>query len=170
MTNYCRKRRSHVLPRVATLLLAAMLSAPASLALAQERPANNMDIVHEKLKADKKLLVATYMKLSEAEATRFWPIYEEYQKELEQIDARLLTLLQSYAADMKSNSLTDDKAKALLDTWIAIENDDAKRRASYAPKVLKALPPRKAARYLQIENEYRIVMRYDLAVVVPLVQ
>jgi hypothetical protein len=89
---------------------------------------------------------------------------------LHKIDQRLLQLLQSYAADYRNQSLTDDKAQKLLDEWIAIENDDAKRRASYVPKVMKALPPKKAARYLQIENEFRIVLKYDLAAIVPLVQ
>ena len=152
------------------LLLAAVLTAFATVTAAQDRPASNMSLIHEKLKADKKLLVATYMKLTDAEAARFWPVYEAYQKDLLEIDQRLVALLQSYAADTRDNSLTDDKAKTLLDTWIAIENDDVKRRASYAPKVLQALPPKKAARYLQIENEYRVLMRYDLAVVIPLVQ
>jgi hypothetical protein len=139
-------------------------------AFPQEKPANNMEIVHEKLKADKKLIVAKYMELTESEAKRFWPVYEEYQNDLQKINERLLNMLQSYAADYRNQSLTDEKAKKLLDEWIAIDNDDAKRRASYVPKVLKALPPKKAARYLQIENEYRILIKYDLAVTVPLVQ
>ena len=84
--------------------------------------------------------------------------------------AWLLNLLQSYAADYRNKSLTDEKAQKLLDEWIALEKDDAKHRKSYAPKVLQALPAKKAARYLQIENEYRILMRYDLAATVPLVQ
>lgn len=170
MTISNRRHRAPLFTGVAPLLLAAMLSASASPGFSQDRPANNMDIVHEKLKADKKLLVATYMNLTESEAGSFWPIYEEYQKDLQEIDRRILALLLGYAADSRSNSLTDEKAKALLDTWIAIENDDAKRRASYAPKVLKTLPPKKAARYLQIENEYRIMMRYDLAVTIPVIQ
>jgi hypothetical protein len=66
--------------------------------------------------------------------------------------------------------LTDDKAKKLLDEWIAIEQDEGKRRSAFSPKVLQALPVKKAARYLQIENEYRILLRYDLATTVPLVQ
>ena len=152
------------------LLLAAMLSAFAQAAAAQDQPANNMNLVHEKLKADKKLLVATYMKLSESEAAAFWPVYETYQKDLQDINGRLSALLQAYTADSRNNSLTDDRATTLLAGWIAIENDDAARRASYAPKVLKVLPPKKAARYLQIENEFRVLMRYDLAVIVPLVQ
>jgi hypothetical protein len=129
-----------------------------------------MAIIHEKLKADKKLIVAKYMELTESEAKRFWPVYEEYQKDLQKSNERLLRLLESYAADYRNKSLTDEKAKQLLDEWIAIEQDEGKRRSSYAPKVLKALPAKKAARYLQIENEFRTLLRYDLAATVPLVQ
>ena len=139
-------------------------------AWSQDKPANNLEITHEKLKADKKLIVTKYMELTDAEAKKFWPVYEEYQKDLQKINERLLNMLQSYAADYRDKSLTDEKAKQLLDEWIAIDNDDAKRRASYVPKVMKVLPPKKAARYLQIENEYRILLKYDLAVRVPLVQ
>jgi hypothetical protein len=135
-----------------------------------DKPANNLEIIHEKLKADKKLIVSKYMELTESEAKKFWPVFEEYQKDLQKIHERLGSLLQSYAADYRGNSLTDEKAKKLLDDWIALEQDDAKQRKSYAPKVLKALPAKKAARYLQIENEYRIMLRYDLAATVPLVQ
>ena len=159
----------HVLQRTMAFLAAAMLLGFA-LGAAQDQPANNKEIVHEKLKADKKLIVTKYMALTAAEAKKFWPVYEEYQKDLQKIDQRLLNLLQSYATDYRNQSLTDDKAQKLLDEWIAIENDDAKRRAAYVPKVLQALPPKKAARYLQIENEYRIVLKYDLAATVPLVQ
>jgi parvulin-like peptidyl-prolyl isomerase len=135
-----------------------------------DKPANNLEIIHEKLKADKKLIVSKYMELTESEAKKFWPVFEEYQKDLQKIHERLGSLLQRYAADYRGNSLTDEKAKKLLDDWIALEQDDAKQRKSYAPKVLKALPAKKAARYLQIENEYRIMLRYDLAATVPLVQ
>lgn len=160
----------NVLKRATTFLAAVMLLSFAPLSAAQDKPANTLEIVHEKLKADKKLIVTKYMALTAAEAKKFWPVYEEYQQALHQIDQRLLHLLQSYAADSRNQSLTDAKAQQLLDEWIAIETDDAQRRAAYVPKVMQALPPKKAARYLQIENEYRIVMKYDLAATVPLVQ
>ena len=159
-----------LLNRRTALATALLLSLLPVLGAAQEPPANNMQAEHEKLKADKRTIVAQYMNLSDAEAQNFWPVYDEYQNALQQIDQRLLNLLQTYAADYRTNSLTDDKAKTLLDEWIAIDTDDAQRRATYAPKVLKVLPPKKAARYLQIENEYRIMMRYDLATTVPLVE
>jgi Spy/CpxP family protein refolding chaperone len=162
--------------RWVALALIGALAGIAQLSLAQtktsggDKPASNLAIIHEKLKADKKLIVAKYMELTEAEAKKFWPVYDEYQSDLQKNNERLLRLLESYAADYKSNSLTDDKAKKLLDEWIAFEQDEGKRRGAFAPKVLQALPPKKAARYLQIENEYRILLRYELAATVPLVQ
>ncbi len=154
---------------VAAVVLAALTGYPFP-APAQDKPANNLEIIHEKLKADKKLLVSQYMALTDPEAKRFWPVYEEYQKDLQKLNERLSSLLQSYAADYRKNTLSDETAKKLLGEWIALEKDEAKHRASYAPKVLKALPAKKAARYLQIENEFRILLRYDLAATVPLVQ
>ncbi len=135
-----------------------------------DKPADNLQIIHEKLKADKKLIVAKYMELTESEAKKFWPVYEDYQQDLQKSNERIGKLLESYAADYKANSLTDDKAKKLLDEWIALDTDDSNRRSAFAPKILQALPPKKAARYLQIENEYRVLLRYQLAAAVPLMK
>lgn len=161
---------------VAALLGAGLLSFATVATMAQtkpaggDKPASNLEIIHEKLKADKKLIVAKYMELTESEAKKFWPVYDEYQKDLQRNNERLRSLLESYAADYRNKSVTDEKAKKLLDEWIAFEQDEGKRRGAFAPKVLQALPPKKAARYLQIENEYRILLRYELAATVPLVQ
>lgn len=135
-----------------------------------DKPANNLEIIHEKLKADKKLIVSNYMELTEAEAKRFWPVYDGYQKDLQTFHERLQAMLRSYAADYRGKSLTDEKAKKLLDEWIALEQEEVKQRKGVVPKVMKALPAKKAARYLQIENEYRMLLRYDLAAAVPLAQ
>jgi hypothetical protein len=104
-------------------------SAPAA-SLAQDKPADNMQILRDKLKADKKLVVATNMELTESEAKSFWPIYEEYQKELQKINRRIVALLESYAADFRSKSLTDDKAKKLIDEATASAMEVASRAAS----------------------------------------
>jgi Spy/CpxP family protein refolding chaperone len=135
-----------------------------------DKPASNLTIIHEKLKADKKLIVAKYMDLTESEAKKFWSVYEEYQSDLQKTNQRLRSLLESYASDYRNKSMTDEKAKKLLDEWIAIEQEEGKRRTAFAPKVLQALPTKKAARYLQIENEYRTLLRYDLAATIPLIQ
>jgi cob(I)alamin adenosyltransferase len=139
-------------------------------ALTQDKPANNMQILREKIKADKKLLVATNMELTEAEAKNFWPIYEDYQKDLQKINERLIQALHSYAADYKNKSMTDEKAKKLTDEYLSIEQAEVKLKSSSVPKLSKALPATKVARYLQIENKIRAVIKYDLAATVPLVQ
>jgi len=160
----------NVLKRTTALLAVAMLLGLAPLGSAQDKSTNNLEITHEKLKADKKLIVTKYMELTEPEAQKFWPVYEEYQKDLQKLNERLASLLQSYAADYRNKSLTDEKAKKLLDEWLALDKDEASHRKTYAPKVLKVLPAKKAARYLQIENEFRLLLKYDLAATVPLVQ
>jgi predicted outer membrane protein len=142
--------------------------APSS--LAQDKPADNMQILREKIKADKKLVVATNMELTESEAKTFWPIYDQYQKDLQNINRRIAGLLDRYAADFHSKSLTDDKAKKLIDEALAIEQSEADLKSTYAPKLSKALPIIKVARYLQIENKIRAIIKYDLAQGVPLVR
>jgi hypothetical protein len=139
-------------------------------AATQDKPADNMQILRDKIKADKKLVVATNMELTESEAKGFWPIYDEYQKDLQKINRRIVSLLESYAADFRGKSLTDEKAKKLIEEAVAIEQAEANLKSTYAPKLSKVLPVRKVARYLQIENKIRAVVKYELAQGVPLVQ
>jgi hypothetical protein len=162
-----RRNSVHRIISVAIMLITLGFAMPG---MAQDKPANNLEIIHEKLKADKKLIVTKYMELTDSEAKKFWPVYEEYQKDLQKLNERLASLLQSYAAEYRSNSLSDEKAKKLLDEWLALDKDEAGHRKTYAGKVLKVLPAKKAARYLQIENEFRVLLKYDLAATVPLVQ
>jgi hypothetical protein len=138
--------------------------------LAQDKPADNMQILRDKIKADKKLVVATNMELTESEAKDFWPIYDQYQRDLQKINQRIANVLEGYAADFRGKSLTDEKAKKLIEEAVAIEQAEANLKRTYAPKLSKVLPVKKAARYLQIENKIRAVVKYDLAQGVPLVQ
>jgi hypothetical protein len=146
-------------------LAIGLLAAPA--AVAQE-PSNKLKEIHAKLEADKKSIVTQYMTLSDAEAKAFWPVYDEIQSEQAALAKRLQSLLSSYATEMRGNALSDEKAQKLLDEWIALDQDEAKQRAAAASKVMKVLPGKKAARYLQIEGEYRALRNYDLAATVPL--
>jgi hypothetical protein len=162
-----RKHLAKVTIRTAVMLVTLAFAMPG---VAQDKPADNMQILRDKIKADKKLLVATNMELTESEAKGFWPIYDEYQKDLQKINRRIVSLLESYASDFRNKSLTDDKAKKLIDEAIAIEIAEADLKSTYAPKLGKVLPVKKVARYLQIENKIRAVVKYDLAQGVPLVQ
>lgn len=137
--------------------------------LAQDKPADNMEILRNKVKADKKLLVAANMELTESEAKVFWPVYEAYQKDLMAINERIFKLIHGYAADYRQKTLTDDKAKIIIDELIAIEQSEVELKSAYVPKLNAVLPLKKVARYLQIENKIRALIKFDLAQEVPLV-
>jgi hypothetical protein len=154
---------------IGTVVMTAVMAFPIS-GLTQDKPADNMQVLREKIKADKKLLVATNMELTESEAKGFWPVYEEYQKDLAAINQRIGKLIESYAADYRAKTLTDEKAKKLIDELVAIEQAEAGLKASYVPKLSKVLPPKKVARYLQIENKIRAAVKYEIAGGVPIVQ
>jgi hypothetical protein len=151
----------------------SLLLFPLAIALSSTQPAaaadpTSLKEIHAKLQADKKSIVEKYMTLTDAEAKGFWPVYDEIQTEQTALTKRTHDLLESYAAEMQANTLTDEKAAKLLDDWIKLDQDEAKQRAVAADKVMKVLPGKRAARYLQIENEYRALVRYDLATTVPL--
>ena len=154
---------------IVTALMVAVATFPTP-ALTQGTSADNMQILREKIKADKKLLVATNMELTESEAKGFWPVYEEYQKDLTAINQRIGKLIETYAADYRAKTLTDEKAKVLIDELVAIEQAEAGLKTSSVPKLRKVLPEKKVARYLQIENKIRALVKYGLAEGVPLVQ
>ncbi len=153
---------------IVTVLMVVAATFPVP-ALAQDKPADNMQILREKIKADKKLVVAANMDLTESEAKGFWPVYEQYQKDLAAINQRIVKLIESYAADYRSKTLTDEKAKKLIDEMVAIEQAEVGLKTSSVPKLRKVLPEKKVARYLQIENKIRAVVKYEIADGVPLV-
>lgn len=135
---------------------------------AQDKPADTNQLVREKVQADKKLFIAENMQLTEAEAKKFWPVYESYQKDLGKIVDRSKKLIEDYANNYQT--MTDATAKKLLDETVAIENDRLKLKKDYLPKFRKALSDRKAARYYQLENKIFAVVSYELAKVIPLVK
>ena len=139
-----------------------------SLAVAQDKPSDNMQLLVEKIKSDKKLLVADNMKLSEAEAKKFWPVYEDFQNELFILRVRSLKLIDNYAENYES--MTNAMAKQLLDEYLTIERLRQKVREAYLPKFSKVLPAIKVARYYQIENKISAIVNYELAARIPLLK
>ena len=153
--------------RIMVVTLAVALAAPAT---AQEKGTSTMEILRQKVKADKKLVVALNMGLTEAEGKAFWPLYDAYQKDLGQINERLRKTIGAYADAYKKGPVPNETAKKLLDDALDIEEAEVTLKRSYVPKLEKALPTAKVARYLQIETKIRALVRYELAANIPLVE
>jgi hypothetical protein len=131
---------------------------------------SDMEILAQKIKADKKLVVAANLQLTEDEAKGFWPVYEAYQKDLQGINKQLLGTIMSYADAYNKGPVSDETAKQLINEAIAIEDAEVKLKRSYVPKLEKVIPGMKVARYMQIENKIRAVIRYEVAAQIPLVE
>ncbi len=154
--------------RIRCAVIALLLWSLALPVLAQDKPANTMQLVREKIQADKKLLVAVNMDLTEKENQAFWPVYESYQKDLGLLNGRMLVLIQDFAKNYQA--MSDEAAKKLVGEFLAIKGDRVTLKQSYLPKLRQALSEKKVARYLQIENKIEAVIDYELADKIPLVK
>jgi|MudIll2142460700_1097286.scaffolds.fasta_scaffold504667_1 hypothetical protein len=154
---------------IKTVVLSALVVFISGFAWAQqaETPADNMQIIREKLQADKKLLVADNMNLTDKEAKAFWPVYDSYQKDLIKLNDRVIKNISDY--EINVDKMTDDVAKKLIKEYLAIESDRLKLRQSYLPKFEKVLPYKKVMRYYQLENKVYAIVMYEAAKKIPLV-
>ena len=157
------RRRSLVITALALVLSLSGLTA-----LAQDRAPGNLQLVRDQIKADKKALVAEAMDLTESEAKAFWPVYEEYQKELIKPTNRAVKMIKDYAENYQS--MTNDVAKQLTDEFLAIQAEQQELREAYLPQFRKALPDIKVGRYYQLEHQISALVNYELAANMPLMK
>ena len=150
---------------------ATATKAPAgTTATASKTADSNMAIFLEKVKADKKLLVAANMGLTDAEGKGFWPVYDMYQTELKALNDRLSAAIHAYADGYTKNTLTDAQATKLVNDVLTIDQDEVAMRKKFATTLAPLLTGKKAARYLQIESKIRAAIRSEMADAIPLVQ
>jgi len=155
--------------RLATLILAAALTAGIS-ALAQDKAAGvtDMQALRAAVKADKRAYVAATLALTDAEAKKFWPAYDAYQRTLDMTNRQRNRAVEDVVALNKP--LSDAYARILASELVAADEAEIKARRTLLNRVLKALPATKAARYMQIEDKIRDAAAYDIAVTIPLIK
>ncbi len=129
----------------------------------------DMEILKQKVEADKKLLVAGNMNLTKTEAKAFWPIYDEYQTDLQKINKSKLDVILRYADAYNKGAVSDTTAKGLLSEYLDIEQSIIEMKKAYMNRLSRVIPAAKAARYIQIENKISAVENFVLADQIPLV-
>jgi len=149
------------------LFLAAVLAlAPAA---AQDKAAEVTDLqaLRNSMRSDERAFVGSIMKLSDAEARKFWPIYDNYQRDVEMADRRRTRVLEEIIG--RDRPVSDVYAKNLLKELLAADEIKVAARRTMQNRLLRALPPRKAARFMQLDSKMRAVQDYDVAATIPLV-
>jgi Spy/CpxP family protein refolding chaperone len=152
---------------MALAFAAAVAASPGAVAQDRIGDATDMQALRAAVKADKRAYVASVLNLTDAEAKKFWPIYDDYQRTLDRANReRNLVIVDIVGTD----KLTDAYAKYLLKDMLEADEAEIRARRKLQNKLVKALPAKKAARYLQLESKIRAAQAYDIAVAIPLVK
>ena len=148
------------------LLTAVCATLALMLSPAWAQTAEDPSVLLAKVQADKKGVVEKSLSLTPAEAKKFWPLYEKFQRELAVPHREYSLAVRDYIS--AEASMTDANASRLASTVLAANVNEAKMREKHFKEVSKVLPGVKAARYVQIENKIQAVQRYETAKAIPL--
>jgi Spy/CpxP family protein refolding chaperone len=153
--------------RLAPLVLALAITLLPALSQAQDAGlSSDEQILIKQINTDKKGLYAENLALTEEESAKFWPIYDEYERALKVYQDRLAANINNFAE--KYDALTDADAAAILKEKMAIEKGRADLKQKYTAKFAKALPPKKALRYAQLETRVQVLIDRDVYGLIPL--
>ena len=156
-----------------SLVLVMAVGAPNAVVLAQTETATGVSVekdlalVRRNLRAEKKKLIALNVPLTEEEATKFWPVYDEYALAMSKHYDEFYAVIKDYAANQKT--LTDAQAVDMIKRWSQIQVDLAQERQRFIPKIEKVIPGKKAALFFQIDRRLYALMDMQVASEVPLV-
>jgi hypothetical protein len=155
----------------------AVLLLAVSPALAQTAPANPakvraeideaIDAMRKDARATKADILGKTMELDSTQAAAFWPIYKQYEAELQTVNDDRLAIIQDFAEHF--DSLDDAKAKALLDRQMAYEEKKLALAKKYEGEMLKVLPAKTVARFFQIDSRLNKLAELAVASDIPLV-
>ena len=151
------------------VVVLAIAATAAQFASAQGNAADvtDMQALRDAVKADKKAFIASKLDLTPAEASKFWPIYDQYQRALAVVAQQRAVSLEGMLS--RGQPMTNPYAKQLASATIAADDAELRARHRLYNRLLRVLPAIKAARYLQLEGKIRAVHAYDLAATIPLI-
>ena len=125
-------------------------------------------LLRKDIRSIKKQLVAANLTLTDSEATKFWPVYEEYSSDFGKINETGATIIKEYSDGY--GTLTDDQADNLVRRWLDTDISAAQLRQKYVPIMRKVLPGKKAATFFQLDRRISMMIDVQLTSQLPLVQ
>lgn len=125
-------------------------------------------LLRKDIRSQKKQVIAANMPLTDAEAQKFWPVYDQYTAELVQINNDKYALIKEYAQSY--GNMTDAQADDWSKRALKLDADVAAVRQKYWPNFRKVLPAKKTALYEQVERRTQMLIDVQLASQIPLLQ
>ncbi len=157
---------SKVFALVPALLTSVALVATAAPSFAQSAT-DEIELIRVIIEAERKVVVATNMNLSDAESEAFWPVYNQFEAAVRAVNDKRVKVLTQLARDFET--LTDEQAVDLLEEHFKFQQERVKVRKSYMKKFKKVLSGKQLARFYQIDGKIDTIIDFDIARAVPLV-
>ena len=127
-----------------------------------------VSLLRKDLRSIKKQLIAANLTLTDSEATKFWPLYEQYSADLGKINDTRTAIIKEYAEEYGTE--TDEQANALIRRWLEADISIAQLRRKYLPNFQKVLPGKKAATLFQLDRRVSMMIDLQLTFQLPLAQ
>jgi len=157
---------------VATTVLNAQQAAPspASDKNMTEEQVNdaNIQLMRQDIRSERKKVVAANMPLTEAEAVKFWPVYDRYIAETIKVNDVRFALLKEYAKSIDATS--EQQADSFIKRWLVLDQDNTQLRLKFIPEFEKVISHKKTAMFFQIDRRVSMMIELQLASQVPLVK
>jgi len=125
-------------------------------------------LMRQDIRSQKKQLIAANLTLTDAEATKFWPVYDQYTAELAKINDTKYEVIKEYVNNW--GSITDDQAASLAKRYMNVDLAVAQLRLKYLPIFQGVLPGKKVATFFQIERRLQMLIDLQLSSQLPLIQ
>lgn len=119
-----------------------------------------IELLKTDVKANKKAIITEVMAFTEEQSEMFWPIYREYEFELDKLSDKRISNIKDFAENY--DMLTDEKAKQLIDNAFDFQEDRLDLNKKYYNKFSDVLTPIGAAKYMQLEYEIQTLI--DLSI------
>ena len=129
---------------------------------------SDIELLRKDLRAKKKQIAAANLNLTADQATKFWPIYDQYTAELTKINDEKYGLIKEFANSW--GSITDEHAKDMTKRAIAVEDQVAQLRLKYVPIFNQVVPGRLVATFFQIDRRLQLMIDLQLMSQLPFVQ
>ena len=127
-----------------------------------------IELVRKDLRSERRQLVAANLKLTDDQATKFWPVYDQYTAELVKINDKKYALIQDYADHW--GTMTDEQALMFLRQWLDVDIATTQLRQKYVPAVSRVLNGRSTATFFQLDRRISMMIDLQLASKIPIVQ
>jgi hypothetical protein len=152
------------------VVTAALVGVTPAAAQVTEGPQTNkyLELLRQDLRTQKTAIVTEAMNLTDAQATAFWPIYEDYTREMRGVWDGRIANIKMFAENYER--MTNDMAKQLADKAFKLDDQRGKVLKKYYGKVDKAVGPMLAARFVQIESALYDLISLQLAAELPLMK